>query len=117
MGDQNHNDRLYLERAFEKDTTDNVLNYIMANSYIQIGDWPRAIELLDMTEELLTPNPKEIALLYASRGEAYKKANQFQKAIAQFEKALELDPDYKAYIYEIGICYYNAKDYDNAKKL
>ncbi|MDY0254096.1 MAG: tetratricopeptide repeat protein [Tenuifilaceae bacterium] len=106
----------YLEKAFEKDTSDNVLNYIMANSYIQIGDWPRAIELLDMTEELLTPNPKEIALLYASRGEAYKKANQFQKAIAQFEKALELHPDYKAYIYEIGLCYYNAKDYDNAKK-
>lgn len=106
----------YLERAFEKDTTDNVLNYIMANSYIQIGGWPRAIELLDITEELLTPNPKEVALLYASRGEAYKKANQYQKAIAQFEKALELHPEYKAYIYEIGICYYNAKDYDNAKR-
>lgn len=106
----------YLEKAFEKDTTDNVLNYILANSHIHIGGWPRAIELLDITEELLTPDPKEIALLYASRGEAYRKANQHKKAIAQFEKALELHPEYKAYLYEIGICYYNAKDYDNAKR-
>jgi tetratricopeptide (TPR) repeat protein len=106
-----------LEKAFAKDTSDNVLNYVMANSYIQIGDWPRAVELLDLTEELITPDPKEVAILYAARGEAYKKSSQYIMAIEQFEKALERHPEYKAYLFDIGQCYYSIKNYEKAKKV
>ncbi len=105
-----------LERAFERDTSDNVLNFILAKSSIEVGDWRKAVELIDLTEDLLTPDPIEIAVLYATRGEAYKKSEQYMKAVTSFEKALTLNPDYKAYLFEIGHCYYNAKEYELAKK-
>ncbi|MDX9848428.1 MAG: hypothetical protein RBT74_15710 [Tenuifilaceae bacterium] len=105
-----------LERAFERDTSDNVLNYILAKSCIEVGDWRRAIELINLTEDLLTPDSIEIAVLYATRGEAYNKSGQYVNAISNFEKALNLHPSYKAYLFEIGHCYYNAKEYELAKK-
>lgn len=105
-----------LERAFESDTSDNVLNFVLAKSYIEVGDWRKAVKIIDLTEDLLTPDSIEIAVLYATRGEAYKKSGQYVNAISNFEKALNLHPSYKAYLFEIGHCYYNAKEYELAKK-
>ena len=105
-----------LERAFKRDTSDNVLNFVLAKSYIEVGDWRKAVEIIDLTEDLLTPDSVEIAVLYATRGDAYKKSGQHVKAISNFEKALNLHPKYSAYLFEIGHCYYNAKEYESAKK-
>lgn len=104
-----------LERAFEKDTTDNALNFILAKAYTKVGDWKKTVDLLDLTQKLLTPDPKEIAALYSVRAEAYTKSSQFMLAAEQYQIAFELHSEYNAYLFEAGMCYYFAKEYEASK--
>jgi tetratricopeptide (TPR) repeat protein len=105
-----------LEKVFAVDSTDKVVNVVFAKALVKIGDWKKAIEVIDITEELMTPLPKEIASLYAIRGDSYVRANNPTLAIKNFSKAFEINPEYLDYIYEIGFNYYLAKDYPKAKE-
>lgn len=104
-----------LTKAYLIDSTDNVVNFLLAKACTEVGDWPQAIKLLNYTEDLLTPDNKEIALLYSARGDAYRKSRQFELAIEQFERAMEINPKQNTYLFEIGQTYYLADQYDKAK--
>ena len=56
------------------------------------------------------------AKAYYSRGTAYYYLNQYERAIKDFDRAIELNPnDVKAY-YNRGIVYYDLKQYGRAIK-
>lgn len=106
-----------LEKAFAYDTTDKALNFVYAKTLIEIGDRPKGLAILNMTEDLLTPSPYEMAMLYATRGDAYMRGRKYWSAIEQFYTAFNFNPDQYEYIYRVGWCHYNAKEYEQAVDL
>ena len=104
-----------LDRAYTIDTTDRVLNYVLARALTNIGERERAIAILNLTERLMTPDPEELAMLYATRGEAYAKGSNYTQAIEQYKKAMELNPKKNNLLFEVGQCYLYAKDTGRAK--
>ena len=103
-----------LEKAFAYDTTDKALNFVYAKTLIEIGDRQKGLAILNMTEDLLTPSPYEMAMLYATRGDAYMRGRKYRSAIEQFYTAFNFNPNQYEYIYRIGWCHYNAKEYEQA---
>lgn len=103
-----------LEKAFAYDTTDNALNFVYAKTLIEIGDRQKAVAILNMTEELLTPSPYEMAMLYATRADAFSRGQQYRSAIEQFNTAYNFNPDQYEYLYRIGWCHHSAKEYRQA---
>jgi regulator of sirC expression with transglutaminase-like and TPR domain len=52
--------------------------------------------------------------VHYERGVVYSGAGQYEQAIKNFTKAIDLDPDSAIVYYDRGIAYQNLKDYDNA---
>ncbi|MFP4555790.1 MAG: tetratricopeptide repeat protein [Bacteroidales bacterium] len=105
----------YLEKAFGLDSTDKVMNFVLASALQKIGDRQKSIDILNLTEKLITPCPEELGMLYASRGNAYSIGQQYAQAIEQYKRAIELNPQKLTYYYDIGQCYFNAKNYQRAQ--
>ena len=103
-----------LEKAFAYDSTDKALNFVYAKTLIEIGDRQKGLAILNMTEDLLTPSPYEMAMLYATRGDAYMRGQKYRSAIKQFSTALNFNPNQYEYIYSVGWCHHNAKEYEQA---
>jgi tetratricopeptide (TPR) repeat protein len=103
-----------LEKTFAYDTTDKALNFVYAKALIEIGDRQKAVAILNMTEELLTPSPYEMAMLYATRGDAYSRGQKYRSAIEQFKTAYNFNSDQNEYLYRIGWCHHSAKEYKQA---
>lgn len=51
---------------------------------------------------------------YSNRGAAYASKKQYEKAISDYDKAIELNPGYAAAYYNRAIAYANKKQYDQA---
>lgn len=100
-----------LEKAFAYDTTDKALNFVYAKTLIEIGDRQKGLAILNMTEELLTPSPYELAMLYATRADAYSRGQKYKSAIEQFYTAFNFNPDQYEYLYRIGWCHHSAKEF------
>ena len=92
----------YLEFAYNYDSTDVSLNYYWACSLINIGERVKAIDLLNSTEAIMIPDPKEMSLLYETRADAYQKGGEHKMALEQRLKALEFDPKNKDIVYNIA---------------
>jgi tetratricopeptide (TPR) repeat protein len=105
----------FLEKAFAFDSTDRPLNYQLAKALIEVGERPRAIEILNLTERLIAPNPHELSFLFATRADAYNRGQNYQKAIEQYHKAIEFSPDQLEYLFEIALCHYQLKEFQKAK--
>ncbi len=95
----------YLEFAYKYDSTDVSLNYYWASSLINIGERVKAIELLNSTEAIMIPDPKEMSLLYETRADAYQKGGDHKLALEQKLKALEFNPTNLDLIYSIAFQY------------
>lgn len=65
--------------------------------------------------EILQVNPKTINV-FNSLGIIYRKQGKFEKALAQYKRALKVDPSEGKILYNIGRCYMEMKDLDQAKK-
>ncbi len=107
----------FLEKAFAFDSTDGPLNYQLAKAQIEIGERVKAIDILNLTERLLTPNPHELSFLFATRADAYNRGRNYQKAIEQYYKAIDYTPDQLEYLFEIGLCHYYSKELQKAKNV
>lgn len=105
----------YLEKAFDIDSTDKVMNFVLARTLQKIGERQKSIDILNITEEIITPCPKELGMIYASRGNAYTIGQQYTQAVEQYRRAIELEPDNLTYYFDIGQCYFNAKNYKQAQ--
>ena len=61
-----------------------------------------------------TQEIKEDAEAYYNRGNAYEKKGQYDKAISDFTKAIEINPRHADACYNRGVVYYYKKDYEKA---
>lgn len=104
----------FLEKAFTIDTTDKALNFVYAKSLIEIGDRNKSIEVLDLTESVITPSREEMGMLYATRANAYSRGQKYTNAIEQYTRALEFDPEQLEYLFEIGVCHFNSKEFSTS---
>ncbi len=78
--------------------------------YIQTGKSAEALKNLD----LAISKDAENSLLYFARGTIHDKNESFDKAAADYKKALELKPDYFDAAYNLGAMYFNkAANYNN----
>jgi tetratricopeptide (TPR) repeat protein len=60
------------------------------------------------------PDPKDVASSYVSRGRAYLKKGRGDQAMADFEKAIGIDPESAAAYGNLGLIYYDMGRYDLA---
>jgi tetratricopeptide (TPR) repeat protein len=61
-----------------------------------------------------TQEVKKDADFYNNQGVAYDDKGQFDKAIANYNKAIELDPKHAMAYYNRGNSYYDKREYDKA---
>ena len=71
---------------------------------------------LQQLQQMLAQEPNDEFLQYAIAIE-YFSINNFEKAIACFKNILHSNPEYLAAYYQIGKCYEELKQYDNAKSI
>ena len=82
-------------------------------SYADNGQYEQAIDSLN--RELESPT-REVPLyiLYSDRGELYRWQGQYEKAVADYKKALEFKPDYYIIWNNLGLAYTGMKNYGPA---
>lgn len=74
---------------------------MLANDYYDTDQPQKAIDAYGKALELGPNNPN----LLTDQGVMYKRAGQFDKALANFKKAQQLDPKHLQSLYNIGIIY------------
>ena len=55
-----------------------------------------------------------LAIAYTSRGTAYSEKGEYDRAIADFDRAIQLNPDYAFAYYDRGNAYFDKNDLDRA---
>ncbi|WP_293052536.1 tetratricopeptide repeat protein [Paludibacter sp.] len=81
-----------------------------ANELYYKNQYQAVIDLL--TNEVLEQHKD--ARLYNSRGMAFDDWNDYDQAIADYNKAIEIDPEFSSAYYNRGNLWYNKGDYDKA---
>lgn len=76
----------------------------------QIGIWQNSITLWSYEIKLFP----DVSLAYYSRGLAYYKLNNYQKALEDLNKTIEIDPQYMNVYYDRGVVYQDVGNYREA---
>jgi TolB-like protein len=79
--------------------------------YTAFLDYPRSLELLNEVSKIMPEHPD----LFLWRAYNYRRMGEWEKAVAQFEKARELDPRNPSIIGNLLSTYYLMKQYDKAQ--
>jgi tetratricopeptide (TPR) repeat protein len=74
---------------------------------VGIADMNEAIQTATDPEIIYKPSSQFIASLYLLRGQMYLTLYEWDSALADYNKAIELDPDYADAYYERGVLYYS----------
>jgi tetratricopeptide (TPR) repeat protein len=116
-------------RKLSQDHSNNLISPAIQESikrllrYIEADQQENKRELLAAAESLLeivehkpslSKKSKLIAHVYRKRGFAYRRLNQFDKAIEDYSRAIELDPNYSRAYASRGSVYRVLKDYERA---
>lgn len=80
-------------------------------TYIQLPIWFNEFTLWDNN---IKKYPDRSAHSYTGRGFQYLSKGEYQKALADFNQALEINPKYSRAYYNRGIVYYDNENYDKA---
>ncbi|PUZ71970.1 hypothetical protein GQ55_2G356000 [Panicum hallii var. hallii] len=94
-----------------------------ATEYFELGAvmlrrkfYPAAIKYLQQAIEKWDRDEQDLAQVYNALGVSYKRDNKLDKAIQQFEKAVELQPGYVTAWNNLGDAYEQKKDLKSALK-
>lgn len=85
------------------------INLLVAQIYLQAQNFDKAIAYATASIE-----SNASAVAYSLRANAYSGLKQFDKAIADFDKAIQLSPDIAAIYMERGVAYANMGDFTKA---
>ena len=69
---------------------------------------------IDQLKRLETVLPKQNANTYSSRGDFFRKGKQYNEALAEYQKAIDIKPDYEMAHFGCGHVYRHIKQYANA---
>jgi len=104
-----------LRDALTADPENIGIAYTLGVAYLQRKDKKKADEVFGLMLEQLG----ESAALHVLLGRAYRQTEYWNEALAEFQKAADLDPDYPRVHYNIGLTYVlweGAGAYDRAEK-
>lgn len=91
----------------------------LARTYRNIGIAERRAKqpqlALEAFSKAIALHPDDVASDYINRGNAYDDANQFDKAMADYDTALKLKPDEGEIFYNRGITYEHQKMFEKAR--
>lgn len=79
------------------------------------GRYQKSIEILDEAVEI-NEFPQLTPILHFYRAVSKVKVNQYEAAIEDYTKAIELNPQKSKYIYHRGLAYFQLNQYEQAKK-
>lgn len=88
------------------------LTRIKGQMLMEKNNFVPAIAYFDATIKRAKP---AVAGDYYNRGYCHLNLGSYKEAIADFKKALEKDPEKGAIYFNLGVCYYQLKDWDNAR--
>lgn len=85
----------------------------LGNEYFDSNQFMDAIEAYDKALEI-QPNSPDVL---TDQGVMFKRLGWFDRAIANFNKANEVDPTHATSVYNLGVVYrYDLQDFDKAQK-
>ena len=99
----------YIQRAF--------IYLILKDPDGAMNDFNEAIKMMNNlpTNDLTEDEGKEDAEIYFNRGDLlYKEYHKYEKAIDDYNKAIEIEPTFKEAYYYKGLCYEGLKKYKEA---
>jgi len=105
-----------LEKSVQADTTSVQAHFWLMNAYAKKEEYAKAGEIGELMAErgMDKTNPKEVATGYFFAGTEHFKAKEFKEAIADYDRAVKLNPEYaQAYLYT-AFSYQYQNDKDNA---
>ncbi len=98
-----------MQRAIELLPENAALYTIMGKIYMTQGETDKALEWFNKALEL-----KPEAKTYFDIGAAFYNSNQREEAVSNFEKAIELDPNFSSAYYFLGILHFGSEEFDKA---
>lgn len=104
-----------LQDGFAKFPNDNAIVIELTNYYITAGKSKDALEYLRIAKELEPTN----ASLYFAEGFLFEKLEEYEKAIASYQHAIDVNPDYFDALYNLGAAYYNkaVREFEKANEI
>jgi len=94
----------YIKKGREAYPKDNNLLVSELDYYLQSGKHEESLKNLNLAIE----NDGSNAILYFARGTVYESLKQGDNAIADYKKAIEIDPNYYDANFNLGAYYYNS---------
>lgn len=121
FGDENRVDRglLFSKKDFENPDQSDIFQQL-ENLSLDVQQLATTLKdfcaktSIDQLERLETVLPKQEASTYSSRGDFFRKGGQYNEALAEYQKAIDLKPDYEMAYFGCGHVYRHIKQYANA---
>lgn len=92
---------VWLEKAMAKNPEDPRAHLKIAKLFLYTRDYPKAFEQINIVLRKDVYNPEA----YFLKGMVYKDMNDTTKAISSFQSALQVAPDYKQAVVQLGLLY------------
>ncbi|EEG77024.1 tetratricopeptide repeat protein [Dethiobacter alkaliphilus] len=82
-------------------------------AYAERGMGDEAMRELRLVQAL-TDDPQTGAIIHNAMGNIYADREEYQLALEEFKKVVELDPEFSVAYFNLGAVYYNLKQYQNS---
>ena len=105
-----------LLKAIEVDPTIAMSHISLGEYYNEVGKYDEAIAKFNEALGMPDKNENELTAGYTGRGTSYLKKKQFDPAESDFQKALNVDPEYVEAHEKIGITFFEKKKLCDAQK-
>lgn len=92
-----------LDKCYMQTPNDPIVDFYMGASYKKLKQFPESAGFLELAIEVATPS--YLAEIYHHLGQVYAATREFDKSIASYKKAMELDPEKKELLFEIATTY------------
>lgn len=108
---------IYLDKAFQQDTTNNTVMYALAVSSTELGDYVKSIPLFERLSQRIQPDSLLLSMCFKNLASACQKGRDVQGAIDAYKKALlyvKADQKMEMYYKISDMYYYSLEDHKNA---
>lgn len=92
-----------LDKCYMQTPNDPVVDFYMGASYKKLKQFTESAGFLELAIEVATP--PYLAEIYHHLGQVYAATRDFEKSIAAYKKAMELDSEKKELLFEIATTY------------